>query len=345
MQRVGSRVQSGGSSVSSTSSVGVGKVRHMFQSRRGNSEARLGVAITGRDKSYPLEPIIKHTIPTRTKSFDTNSNQRFIQPKHPSSWANASFRRRGTSLDRTDDDNVLAKYFEDYKNFEESAELGNRVSTQKIGLRRTQSQVRDNNTRKSVLYFGGSQNDLTFSDELDFGQSFHVIDDHYELNNQKNNNADYNSANDNDYFVESFNTKRQFYENRSSRIHDEELNDPPIFKKLPNVGLSTSFRMNQKPETNTPGKYKNYVSGNGNNINRANLRNGTIQGKSGLPLRQVNGAKEAVSKTSKQLNGSLKSPVRKATPMPAAVTPPQHFAQNGIRKINNSFRRDSNSEV
>lgn len=337
MQRVGSRVQSGGSSVSSTSSVGVGKVRHMFQSRRGNSEARPGVAITGRDKSYPLEPIGKHVAPTRTKSLDADSpgNPRFAQPKHP--WA-----RRGASLDRSDDDRILEEYFEDYRNFE-----NNNNNNRKIGVRRTQSQVRNDTRKSNVLYFGGSQNDL-FSDELDYGQSFHVIDDHYEFDlNDK-----YDRQNDDrdEYFITSFNNKRQFYENQTGRVSED--NDPVInpggFKKLPNVGLSTSFRMNQKTESNPPGKYKTYVTGNGNNINinRTNMRNGAAQGKSGLPLRQVNGAKEVVvTKPPKQMNGSLKSPVRKATPMPAAVTPQQHLLQNGKKKITNSFKRDTNSEV
>lgn len=59
LRRVGSH--SGGSSVSSTSSVGVGKVRHLFQSRRENSEVKSVVAIAGRDKSHPLKPLQKHS--------------------------------------------------------------------------------------------------------------------------------------------------------------------------------------------------------------------------------------------------------------------------------------------
>lgn len=330
MQRVGTRVQSGGSSVSSTSSVGVGKVRQMFQARRGDSEVRLG-----RDKSYPLKPIAKQST-TRTRSLDVqhkNSGTTSI------SSTGGSYQKRGVSLERHNSEHDFQAYLKGLdEQFIEDKVLGIR------GPEKPEKPAKPEKPKSNLLYFGGSHNDLRFSDELDFGQSFQVIDDHYDnfkIDSRKN--GFEGRKFDDDFFVKSFNNKRQFYESRVTGASDESLNhsshlnqlnqsnQSQPFNKLPNVGLSSSFSMNQinqKTETVTPGKYKTYVNGNGLN-KKNNVRNGAIPLRTNLAPRQTNGPAQT-SRT----NGAAGSPVRKTTPMPSAVAPQQHLIQKESRRGN-----------
>lgn len=96
---------------------------------------------------------------------------------------------------------------------------------------------------------------------------------------------------DDDFYIKSFNNKRQFYESHFTGVSEENLSDSydqKPFQKLPNVGLNGSLRMSQKTES-PPGKYKTFVSGK-TTIRAAPPRSGlpTRQAAptSGLPVRQ-----------------------------------------------------------
>ncbi|KAK6639712.1 hypothetical protein RUM43_007987 [Polyplax serrata] len=93
LKSVGSR--SGGTSVSPASSVGVGKVRYLFQSRR-NTEGKNGIGITGRDKSYPLEPLTKYP---SARNLERDGRHRTARRTGASNWTSGPH-QRSYSLDR-----------------------------------------------------------------------------------------------------------------------------------------------------------------------------------------------------------------------------------------------------
>lgn len=168
---------------------------------------------------------------------------------------------------------------------------------------------------QNLLYFGGSHQDLRFSDELDYGQSFQVIDDQLVYHDDEE-----------DFYLKDFRNKREFYEHRLAG--EDNLSDP--FQRLPNVG-----RMSQKTEP--PNKFKTFVSG----------KSSIGSGRSALPTRQITApAKKSLTSpparkplvTSKSAdtpkNGFLIEDAKKGLPPPPrpptgrkTVSPPQRVAK------------------
>ena len=240
------------SSVSSTSStLGAGKVRQLFQDRRQqNGFKRASSGHTGWDRSYPLEPL-ESTTKQRLQASKSTGNLKAV---------------RGTSLER---------------NYSNSNTTGNQYQIRNQA-RRSKSQVRSNNYivadlggsfRQQHLYDGEDDDDV-----IDYPQNHQSRHYQDEQNNRIRLERDRTES--------EFFHKQQIYDKYEDEDYDIENEDPPfeqlddevddfrdsshVFQKLPNVGGRLLMETKANNNNNVD-RYKTYNATN-NGI-RASSRN------------------------------------------------------------------------
>lgn len=286
--------------------MGAGKVRFLLQSRRRTSETKHGVAITGRDKSYPLKPLPKNSF---GKNLEFHHNQR--DKKDIVNWER-DLHQRSISLDRHNLNPHLG--YDCIFGFNAEEEDQSRVNA-RSGDRGTAG------VRTNFTYCEQSHANLKNLDELIFRRSFHILNDHSQKRKtdfSKSRNGNYDVEEAANYPLSNFTNNRKLYVNS---LESENINQTNFSCKLSAGEPTTSQSFNGKME----GKFRNYVS----QSMAPKKLNGPSVSRTLGERNELTGRQEGKESASFDLsNGNVTSPVRKIrkpTPVPLSVAPTNLF--------------------